>query len=87
MQNTHVITVCAFCICILIIYHKIWPESSKVMGIGNKFMDDCINAPAFTVSVSFKELLYRDKVEIRNYKVFISYNRGQLDDNLHNGAR
>lgn len=50
-------------------------------------MDDCINAPALTVSVSFKELLYRDKVEIRNYNVFISYNRGQLDDNLHSGAR
>lgn len=36
------------------------------MGMGNVFMDDCINALVFTRSVSFKELLYRDKVEIKN---------------------
>lgn len=43
------------------------------MGMGNTFIDDCINALEFTVSVRFKALLYRDKVEIRNkYTVIVT---------------
>lgn len=40
--------------------------------MGNIFMDDCINALAFTISVSFKALLYRDKMEINEYKVILT---------------
>lgn len=65
MQNTHITSVCSFCICVLTVYHRSWPKSSKVMGMGNVFMDDGINALLFTRSVSFQELLYRDKVEIK----------------------
>jgi len=41
--------------------------------MGNMFMDECINAVIFTISVCFKALLYRGKVEIRNqYTVILT---------------
>lgn len=54
MVNTHVITVHLFCI--LIVYHESWPESSKVMGMINVFVDEYKNTVAFIISATFKDI-------------------------------
>lgn len=54
MVNTHVITVRLFCI--LIVYHESWPESSKVMGMINVFVDEYKNTVAFIISATFKDI-------------------------------
>lgn len=59
MVDTHVISVCSFCI--LIVQHESWLESSKVMGIINTFVHDYKYSYIYS-SITFKSIYQLSKI-------------------------